>query len=279
MVLYKKCVKNLYEVHMRFCQIKYVKFLALLFLFFTPLSACEVDKHLNKLSLKEKKSLEHFFTMAIKDDHLGHVLFFPNKPACLVGRAISDKQDDVRFLEGWKVWKENEQLFPHPNFIIHHEMVELRNGNTVLHIYFINKKTWNNLISNGCNIDEMIGRLEERKLTLFDFDSYFKGLLLGFGKEASNEFKYYQKDKRINELQLILCAHEGKVKHAFKDEHPTFALTKKANVLPVTFLGNPDSKEVQLLQNLYADELEQIEAIFQKKDLLGRVLQALCEDS
>ncbi|MFZ0565804.1 MAG: hypothetical protein WAM28_06435 [Chlamydiales bacterium] len=250
-----------------------------------------MEEQLNQLTFEERKSLEYFFSIAIKKDHLGHVLFFSDKPACLIGANASSNQSkqDALFTEGWKVWKEKEHLFPHPNFLIFHEIVDFGDNNSALHIYFINKKTLSNLISKNEEFfnefkDCYLSNLEKNKIdSLADADQAFVGVLLGYGIEASKAYKYnkIKKNPKDSTLELILCAKDGEVTLNKRASNTRYSLTcvvdKEVNVLPVTFLGNPSSKEVQMLQKKYTEQRSEIEAIFRKKELLKTALKALCE--
>lgn len=285
---------------MTFCQNKSLKFLFLIFSLFLTLSAeaqvtKTIDASYNLLTPDEKRSLEYFFSTAIKKHHLGHVLFFSKKPASLLGSSISSEptEDNELFLKGWKVWKEKEPYFPHPNFIIHHENVVFSNGNSALHIYFINKQTLSNFMSaHEDHLKEILGEnfskidlirdLEERKIkSLFDSDQAFLGLLLGFGLESSQAFKKNKskKNESSQQLKFILCIDKDKVNIKESSSNKNILIfNEKAKVFPVSFLGDPTSPEVRMLQENYSNELEKIEKIFDQKDLLKITLEALCSE-
>lgn len=238
-------------------------FLLFLFLFGSlSLEANWVDDNLNLLSMEERDSLRHFFATLIKEDHLGHVLFFTNKPACLGGSFIEGKKslNEKIFFKGWKVWRAKEHLFPHPDFIIHDEIIEL-SGEKALHIYFINKKTLLKTFSeNNFSQELFVQNLELKKIScLFEVDQALRGILFGFGKESSVAFKEYENKKRPPEMQVVFCTRP-----------------KKLTVHPVSFIGDQHSEEVKALKEKYAEELDKIERIYQKRDLLKTTLKALC---
>jgi len=255
---------------MNFCH-KFVLFFAFLLSPIAVLSAANwVNEHLQLLSEEEQKCLNHLFAKAIKEDHLGHVLFFSNKPGCLTGAFLNK---DPLFIKGWNVWKEKEYLFPHPNFIIHNEL--FGKEKEILHIYFINKNTFSHLLKAEENrLKRLYGRqfskgylikcLERDEFHLFKKDEALMGLLLGFGLESAVAFK-----QKLKCLEPIFCADEGKI-------IPYQDLVIINGVIPVSFAGNPDSEEVKHLQKIYADELNKIEMLYQETDLLESVLDALC---
>lgn len=255
-----------------FRQMKYINVLILVFCFLQHLSACDVDACLAQVSEEERKCLEYFFTMAIKKDHLGHVLFFTNKPASFVAASLCEKGRDDLFLQGWNVWLEKESLFPHPHFIIYDEIV---NGE-LLHIYFINTATLdakcseNKNLYNEIKMESFISDLRNKRIdSLFCADETLRGFLLGFGVESSKAFK--AEKRRNNSFKPIFCAEAGKVK---VESDRCFL---KGSVHPVSFIGNPESEEVKGLCHLYAEELEVIEELVQKKELLQLVLRALTQ--
>jgi hypothetical protein len=245
----------------------------------TKLDAHWVDERLKGLSVEEKENLSFFFRKVIKEDHLGHVLFFSSKPACLTGEFLDRKTEKSQFfLKGWEVWKAKEHLFPHPNFLIYDACYDIRATKT-LDIYFINKKTLDSCLSlheaalkekleGEFSKEVFLKDLEEKKIAAFKNNEALTGFLLGYGIESS--FAFQKKEQ-----QTIFCT---------KTEHIAFIPStgsqlvklKGIDVHPLTFMGDPDSPEVQSLQNKYTAELEQIEALFQEKDILGQVLHALC---
>jgi len=247
-----------------------------------PVAANWLDERLNELSIEEKEDLSFFFIKAIKEDHLGHVLFYSNKPACLSGEFLDGNTEKSKcFLKGWEVWKAKEYLFPHPDFLIfdtHSAMGKTK----ALHIYFINKKTLNDsLILNENVLKEKLGNqfsretflrdLEEKKIETFKGNKALLGFLLGYGIESSFAFQKQQQ-------KTIFCA---KREHIEFVHSPTSQLVKLngINVHPLTFMGDPDSQEVQSLQNKYTIELEKIEVLFQEKNILEQALTALCSSA
>ena len=260
---------------------KFIKFTVLTFLFlfwFQNLSADWVDNQLKHLSLGERASLRHFFGTVIKEDHLGHVLFFSNKPACFGGGFIKGERslDKKLFMKGWRVWKAKEHLFPHSDYIIHDEVVDFGGENVALHIYFINKKTLlETLMRQEEKLREGLGKdfskevfvrnLEQGNLfPLIDADQALLGILLGYGVESSVAFRQNDEAKQkkgdlIHPVEVIFCTSK-----------------KEFLVHPVTFMGNPESDEVKSLQEKYGQELEKINEIYLRRDLLKISLQALC---
>lgn len=241
------------------------------------LCADGVDDQLKHLSSSEKIHLKDFFAMVVREDHLGHVLFFPNKPACLTGIQIRRNMPirDKAFLNGWKAWKKNEHLFPHPNFIFCSEVAKFKNLDEYLHVYIINKKTliarliefedfFKEILGEDFSKEAFIENLEKTKhlSALINNDDALRGLLLGFDKESAIAFKQVStrrfKGDLAEQYQRINCEAGGK--HI---------------IHPVVFMGNPDAQEASMLMQAYAHELDPIQDLYQKKDLLKLVLEAL----
>lgn len=256
--------------------LKSILFICLFLLCFQKCFAISVDEQLKHLSISEKECLRHFFARAIKIDHLGHVLFFSNKPACLSGGFLEGKKslENRVFFKGWEVLRKNEHLFPHPNFIIYDEIIDFGDDGLVLHIYIVNKKTLLNCLTQNENIikkmiesnfskEKFLTSLEERSTkSLMEEDQALIGILLGFGNESAFDFRKYAKqslEERRKHLQRISCSRK-----------------EKLTVHPVAFMGNPCSEEVQHLKETYSRELEKICERFEKRDLLKMSLEALC---
>lgn len=267
---------------LQFFQNKCFRFLSVIFLFLiasSQLSAIDVEKNLAQLSLEERECLEYFFAAAIKNGHLGHVLFFSTKPACLTGNFILDT--GPLFIKGWKVWQEKEHLFPHPRFIIYDEIVDFKDGRKALHLYFINKKTLTNELSKNESLlgeefskEAFMQALEEKTIgSLFTKDQVLIGFLLGYGIDSSQAFK----QNELENLKFVICAQDGKVRVQETLKSCTCTLDSQVKIFPVSFYGDLNSQEVQILQEKYANEREEIEAIFEGKDLLKTSLEALCQ--
>jgi len=267
------------------CQNKYLGLIGLLFFTFSKLSAQSIDESFEKLTHDEKLHLEYFFDKAIKQDHLGHVLFFASKPASM--SVIHMAENEQEFTEGWKVWTSKESLFQHPNFIIYQESI----GNKI-YIYFINKKTLllqlsfkeeylRKLFGESFSIRGLIEQLEHRT-----FSGYLRenqillGILLGYGIESSQKYKQYitgDQQGAIKDLTGILCIADEMIETIQREENVSFCYLKsKTQIHPVTFIGDPNSAEVKKLKENYTKELEKIDRLYQKKDLLRTCLNQLC---
>lgn len=105
------------------------------------------------------------------------------------------------------------------------------------------------------------------------------GILLGYGIESPLEYvKYITPDQYpIKELTGIHCAAEGKIEITqLEDGVMLCTFNSKVPIHPVSFVGDPDSGEVKNLKKSYSQELEKIEMIYQRKDLLKICLERLC---
>lgn len=253
----------------------------LLLLVGSKLSAHSIDVSIKQLTLQEKLQLEYFFDTAVKRDHLGHVLFFSTKPACLSVINITEKDQEL-FAQGWSVWESKKDLFQHPNFVVYKEVCENR-----IYIYFINKKTLlslatskepqlKQLFGEAFSTKVLIEQLEQKTFpSLICKDQVLLGVLLGYGIESSRQYEQYCAGAR-QDLTGILCADDEKIE-TIQLENVTFCqLNNKAQIHPVTFIGDPHSKEVKNLKDIYSEELEKIELLYQNRDLLRLCLEKLC---
>lgn len=245
-----------------------------------------VEAKLKQLSYEEKFFLRNLFCSFLKYDSLGHVLFYQTKPACLASIDKKCHRKSYRqklLLEGWKCWKHYEHLFQHPNFIFLEEEFSIADE-SVLHIFIVNKKTLTTSLH--CNLElfkkilgpdfspeKFIFSMEKERVLrpLINHDEALLGLILGYGAESSVAYK-----RRHNEL------------HNIDDWVPTWSENyagieatspQKCKIHPIGFMGDPKSKEVIHLLNIYTQELEEIWKIYRSsKDSLKLVLMSLCTD-
>lgn len=253
-----------------------------LFLIIISLAYCQgfcsesIKDRLDHISFEEKIFLKIFFKDLLYYDTFGHVLCFETKPACLIALAEKGPGSFRQKLpaKGWAIWKKYENLFPHPNFIFCEEIIEDGKYNVSL-ISIINKKSlllclieheniFKNILGDSFSQTKFLADLEETKQLrpLINYDEALLGILLGFGKEASLEFK----EKKLNgELDL------GQFQAVLPD------WPKKCPIIPVGFLADPDSDEVKHLLDLYSSELKTLRGLYHKKNLLHFALQRLCE--
>ena len=244
-----------------------------------------VEGTLKELSYEEKFLIKRFFYSLLRNDGLGHVLFFDTKPACFgtIDKQCRQKSYSQRvLLRGWKCWKNSQHLFSHPNFIFIEEEFSFGNE-TVFHIFIINKKTL--LYSIYKNIDlfrktlgadfspeNFITSIEKEGVLrpLLKHDEALFGVILGYGVESSIAFK--EQHKRIGEDDW---APEWTANYTGIEAF----CPKKCRIHPVEFVGNPESKEVADLLNCYTQELEEIWRMYtSSKDILRLVLKRLCEE-
>jgi hypothetical protein len=274
-----------YVIMQKLCQKKFFACLLLALLIglcLQRLSAHAIDAGFTKLSHQEKVRLKVLFEKAIKIDHLGHVLFFSTKPACFF--SIENTGSELAL--AWQTWKAKEHLFPHPNFIVYEEVCENKR-----YVYFINKQTLFSQLSNkeeilkkifgqSFFIKDFIAKLEQKTFnSLIRKDHILLGILLGYGIESSLEYvKYITCDRYpIKELAGIHCAAEGKIEITqLGDGAMLCTFNSEVPIHPVSFVGDPDSEEVKTLKEIYSQELEKIEMIYQRKDLLRICLERLC---
>jgi hypothetical protein len=265
----------------KICQNKCIIWIILLTLAGSKLSAHTIDESFKKLTHKEKISLNYFFDKAIRKNHLGHVLFFSKKPACMSVIHTNAKEEDL-FAQGWSVLKSKDDKFQHPNFIFYEEACENR-----IFVYFINKKTLfsqlgskeeylKQLFGESFSIKGLVAQLEQKTFpSLINKDPVLLGILLGYGIESSRQYKHYITCEQQN-LTGILCAADGMIETK-QLGNVTFCLLKnKTQIHPVTFIGDPESEEVKNLKEIYSNEFKKLDMLYHKKDLLRICLEKLC---
>lgn len=257
-------------------------FLGLFLASVSPLFGGVVEDGLRHVPLNDRINMRIFFDEAIKKDQAAHVLCFQNKPVCLTGPVLKDKNKtfkDILCLKGWLAFKKNEHLFPHPNFIFSESMYD-NNNFKVIDIYIFNKKSlrkcladhiaiFKETLGQGFSVEQFISKLEEGFpiTALLNKDEMLLGILLGYGNESSQAFKEVR-----TKCTQTFAPSPTKFYQRIDVKQP-----KGCKIDPVVFMGNPNSYQVQALISIYENELEEISKIYrEKKDPLKMALECLC---
>ena len=205
-------------------------FIALLFFSHSLLG----NEAFDELPEIDRKKIECLFNYFGRLGNLGHVLFFENKPMCQTGIPLSCTSsvtpsfisDDPMAFQNeikkcWFMWKQHQDKFLHPNFIICEEITEVAGGE-YLNVYFINKTTLKRCLEeNREAFLEVLGEdfsphsfmeaLEKETgfSKLIRNDEMLRGILLGFGKASSIAFK------NRNSTQLFPVSGKPKANRKF----------------------------------------------------------------
>ncbi len=231
-----------------------------------------------KCSFIDRYYMKSFFSKALKEEQAGHVLYFKTKPACIIviilesrGKTIRKEQ---RALKGWQAFKKNEAYLAHPNFIISEYLFQPADDLKVLHIHLINKESlklcilehhvhFEEILGPNFNYDVFISKLEKGTPlpNLLKQDELLMGLVLGFGYESSKKYK---------EKLAISEDYQG----------INFQTPENCVIVPIAFVGNPHSQEVQQLVSTYEKELGEIWEMHKTtKKPLKTVLERLCNNT
>lgn len=243
-----------------------------------------VKEGLKKISFFDRYCMKLFFEKAIKRDLASHLLFSNSKPVCNI--CIPIKYPDKTFktclvLRGWHAFKENEYLFPHPNFIF----VDYYYGNEddfrFLGIDMINKeplraclnrhkRLFQEVLGSDFTPDEFISQLERGVplSSLLNNDDMLLGIALGYGEESPRAFK-----------EMMTKYSEGLPPPQTETYQRIDLKTPEGcKISPVVFMGNPHCAEVKELAAKYETELAEFWPIYKKsKKPLKTVLEKLCE--
>lgn len=259
-------------------------FLCFFLAFTTVIFGGVVEDGLKQMSLSDRMNMKMFFDEAVKKDQAAHVLYFQNKPACLTGPVLKDKNKNFKetlCLKGWIAFKKNEHLFPHPNFIFNESIYDNTNFK-VLDIYIINKQSLTRCVVEHLSIfketlgqefsaKQFIAKLEEGVPipSLLNKDEMLMGLILGYGEESSRAFKEVR----------TKCTQTFAPPPTESYQRIEMKQPKGCKIGPVVFMGNPKSPQVKALVSVYEKELEEISKNYEnKKGSLKRVLEKLCEE-
>ena len=253
------------------------------FLFLQPLLGSYKER-LQHLSLQDKTYLRHFFRKIIYQDVGGHVLCFENKPVCSSGAVLKMQGASPQFKErlvtkGWLTWKRVESLFPHENFIFCEEPITVDRPNLkykYLQILIVNVKAtrdclqkhehvFKEVLGSHFSVEDFLDDVREKRelLSLINSDQALLGILLGFGEESSLIFKEKTRDRLP----------------AWTDDYQGVGMgwAGRPSMIPVAFIGNPQSEEVRLLVDAYDREYHELKKMYWRKDLLKVTLHHLCQ--
>ena len=256
--------------------------ISLFFLLTSFLYGGVVSDGLKQISLNDKLVMKEFVKQIMQWDAAGHVIFFDNKPVCLTSSRIRSPDKifmDIIWLKGWKAFKKNEHLFPHPEFIFNCYIDESEKGWKSIKLFIINKtalaKCLNNhlhifqaVLGKECSFDWLIGELESTKsfYEILKNDERLIGILLGYGEESATAFyQAINSGVRVPPHTSSYCPVEAKK-------------PKGCKLFPIVIMGNPHSAEVQRLLSTYERELEVFWQIYRKQDSLELFLKCICSE-
>lgn len=262
------------------------RFIVLFFLICLPLSvgAADAENIYNKMSYGERFYLREFFKISICDNHFGYVLFH-NKPMSASGfflkcpsHELDHPYKNKLLKKGWCVWKKYENKIPHNGFVFCEEIdIFFDSVNKkeikVCNIYLVNKKTlrstlqayvdcFKQRLGENFSPDEFLQLIETTKSILphLHDDEFLLGILLGYGKDAPDLFYINEKTSLPKPLTKL-----------------TSTPSKYGKVQPITFVGDPTSKETQQTIQSYRGQAESIEQLCQNEDILKSVLKMLID--
>lgn len=257
--------------------------LTAVFLLLCSLEGTEVERVLQSIPSKDLKKIEFLFSDLVQCQNLGFVLFGNTKTAALctipiacnyaiVPQSVTANplQYQKNLRDAWAVWERYQNRFEHPNIIVCQEY-EYSRTSAFLQLIFIDKRKLVTLLDEyqdvfaeilGPNFSStiFIEQIEKKgKIrSLIGNDEKLFGLLLGFGLESSAGFKNMITAKK--EVPLTIAGYKP-----------------KGNcIIPVSFRGNPESKEVQALVDGYTREIHEIERIFRGNSFLVETLEKFC---
>lgn len=130
--------------------------------------------------------------------------------------------------------------------------------------------TFRNVLGENLSPEKFIAQLEQENklLPLIHYDECLLGLILGFGLDSSTAFKDQNVLLKPDQPYPAWSEHYRGI---------DIREPKKCLIFPVGFMGDPHSKEVQNLVELYEQELQELWKTFQhSRNTLQLVLEKLC---
>lgn len=242
-----------------------------------------VEQALKQVSLNDKLLMKKFVKLNIKLNQAAHVVYFENKPMCLVSTRIKSPKllfNNLLWSKGWMAFKKNEHLFPHLNFIFSSHIHDEKNGWQTMDLFIINKRALSKCLAKHLHIfrevlgqdfapELFISKLEEdvKINSLINNNEMLLGILLGYGEESSRAYQEMRNKYkgRTPPHTETYCAINIKTPSMQK-------------IFPIGFLGNPHSTEVESLKSVYEEELDVFWKIYKKKDPLVLFLECISQD-
>jgi hypothetical protein len=249
-----------------------------------PLYGGVVADGLKQIPMHDRLLMRQFVELNVKLHQASHVIYFDNKPVSLASVWIKSPKRlfaDVMWIKGWRAFKKHEHLFPHPNFIFNLEIYEEDTDWKSASLFIINKRALNKcliehsrifqkILGQDFNFEWFISQLESGNgvTSLINNNEMLLGLLLGFGEASCSTYQ----EMRNN--------YKGTIPPHTEEYCPIDVKSPNMRkLLPIGFMGNPTSKEVQSLVSLYECELNAFWNSYKKEDPLVFFLECICEEN
>jgi hypothetical protein len=203
----KSSLLTLWEGSLQSIKIFFTAFTLLVFL-----TCCE--KTSDPLPSHDRRALEEFFELLIKDKDFAYTLF-GTKPVSIVDYFGNHPTSfETLILErGWATWQKQKHLFPSKNFELIHINFGRLNGRNHKEIVLVNKSATLNIIKKNINIfhdflqndwtaEDILNAITTDNLFLKNliYKSDILGILLGYGNiNAQNFEKSKELSAHINE--------------------------------------------------------------------------------
>lgn len=196
---------------------RFFLFAAYVHLFF--LSSCskggeDFQENFSKIKASDRKVLDHFFTILIKQNEFGYTLF-GIKPVSIAS-YFAPNEDNINNLsahsilleKGWNVWQKYAHLFPSKNFQLGRYEAKLKDS-TICNIFILNKIDIRKSLEDNQGVfsllDEYHNNEAEKWLqnafTGAKLSQTALGTLLGYGTKNSQMFE------RRTETSLFYLNH------------------------------------------------------------------------
>lgn len=249
------------------------KIAVIIFFLGSYLFADSIKENLNKIPKRERRYLEYFFRDFVYTSNLAFI-FLDYKPASLNSHILYapnycyfNRSANTSSIKGWEIFKKNEHLFSHPNYLFTEEIrdqgiIKVRdilciNKISLLNVLIDHKKRFIEKLGNSFSPEKFIKDIEEKKclFSLINDDDELLGIILGFGAESSRNF--------------VEC-HEKLI--GFDSTGNTYS-----KINGVVFKGLPHSKEANELMDRYHQQQEQLCNFYRQRDFLEATLLLLCQ--
>ena len=161
-----------------------------------------------------------------------------------------------------------------------------------IYVYFINKQTLlsqfstreeilKQILGQSFSIKNFIAKLEQNTFpSLIHKNHILSGILLGYGLESPQEYvKYIALDQQsTKEMKGIHCAQEGKIEITQSEDGVIFVHSIARYLFTLFHLSAiPIQQKLEIWKKFPSQELEMIEKIYQRRDLLDICLKKLCD--
>lgn len=257
----------------------------LIIFFYCDLQASHILDVLENIPVEHQQNIRYLFHhIFLQQD--GVYTIFGDKPVSSAGSFLIPKWEATligypgKLGKAWESWQKYKHKFPISKFVIIGEKYPSKKSGTVaIYIYIINKEKFietinnhlslfENILKNKINPEKFLDEIATEKISLLKSIHHKEmlfGLLLGYGRHNAY---LYERSKQSRHAR-ILFPQKLTLSCCGEEYHPMMIVN------PLTFKGDLDNPETEILCKKYKGLHKKISYIYSKGDLLELTLSQL----